>query len=287
MSTVRWKGHRTSRLVTPGLLFWAALSVAGAASLAAAAEPPAAPLIFAGSGTNLAITKLLADAFMRTRRDVAIEVPPSIGSTGGIQAAAAGSVTVGLVSRPLKDAEKGLTVVPYARSAIVLGAHPTVPDDEITLDDLIGIYRGTKVRWRNGREIVVLTRQPTDSGIEVLEREVQGFREVYAESQRAKRWITLFTDQDMNQQLVKTPDAIGLLDLGIIHAERLSVKALRVNGVPPTDQTVQSGKYSLVKTLAFAFREGTLPAGAKAFLDFVQSKPGQQILHSNHYVSAK
>jgi phosphate transport system substrate-binding protein len=256
---------------------------------ASAGDAPSGPLVFAGSGTNLAITRLLAEAFVRTRHDVSIDVPASIGSTGGILAAADGSVALGLVSRPLKTTEKGLglRVVPYARSAIVFGAHPTVADDGITLDDLVRIYRGAKTQWSDGREIVVLARQPTDSGVEVLEREVSGFREAYAESQQTKRWITLFTDQEMNRQLVKTPYAIGLLDLGIIQAERLAVKALRVNGIAPSESTVANGKYTLVKTLAFVFREGTLAPATKAFLDFVRSKPGQRIIRNNAYLPAE
>lgn len=279
----------TLSLLGPWLLFWVILAAAGVPPCARAGESPSAPLVFAGSGTNLAITRLLAEAFVRKRRDVAIEVPASIGSTGGIRAAADGGVALGLISRPLKEDEKGLglRVMPFARSPIVFGVHPTVADDEITLGDLVSMYRGAKTRWRDGREIVVLTRQPTDSGIEVLEREVSGFRDAYAESQRAKRWITLYTDQEMNQQLVKTPFAIGLLDLGIIRAERLAVKVLRVNGVAPTEQNILNGRYLLVKILAFVFREGALPAGAKAFLDFVRSRPGQQILRANSYLPAE
>ncbi|MCX5733281.1 MAG: substrate-binding domain-containing protein [candidate division NC10 bacterium] len=280
----------TSDGASPWLLLCCmAITFAAGPSVAAAAPAPPAALVFAGSGANLAITRLLAQAFVRTYPDVAIEVPASIGSTGGIQAAADGSVAVGLVSRPLKEQEKalGLALRPYARSAIVFGAHPTVVDDGLTFDELLGIYRGTKTRWRDGREIVVLTRQPTDSGIEALELKIPGFREVYAESQKAKRWITLYTDQDMNQTLVKTPYAIGLLDLGIIQSEHLTVKPLRINGVAPTEQSVLNGTYPLVKRLAFVYREAMLAPTAKAFLDFVRSRAAQQILRTHNYQPAE
>ncbi len=275
-------------LTTLWCLLCLAASLAGGQPRVEAATAPAAPLVFAGSGTNLAITRLLAEAFVRTRPDLTIEVPASIGSTGGIQAAADGSIALGLVSRPLKDQEKtlGLTTRPYARSAIVFGVHPTVHDEGISLDDLLNIYRGTKTRWRDGREIVVLTRQPTDSGIEALEQKIPGFREVYAESQKAKRWITLYTDQEMNQALVKTPYAIGLLDLGIIQSEQLTVRPLRVDGVAPSEQSVRNGTYRLVKTLAFVYREASLAPSAKAFLEFVRSKPAQQLLLLHRYLPA-
>ena len=267
------------------LLCCLAIILVAGPSVAASAPAPPAALVFAGSGTNLAITRLLAQAFVRTYPGVAIEVPASIGSTGGIQAAADGSVAMGLVSRSLKEQEKalGLTFRPYARSAIVFGAHPSVSDDGLSFGELLDIYRGARTRWRDGQEIVVLTRQPTDSGIEVLELKIPGFREVYAESQKVKRWITLYTDQEMNQALVKTPHAMGLLDLGIIQSERLAVKPLRINGVAPTAQSVLNGTYPLVKTLAFVYREATLAPAAKAFLDFARSSAAQQLLRAQNY----
>jgi phosphate transport system substrate-binding protein len=76
----------------------------------------------------------------------------------------------------------GLTVQPYARIVLVMGVHPTVPDDNITFADLINIYKGVKVQWSDGHDIIVLTRQPGDNSVEVLEREVSGFREAFAES---------------------------------------------------------------------------------------------------------
>ncbi len=278
--------RRDALIRGPGGSFAVAVLVLAVSALARAGEAPARPLVFAGSGTNLSITRALTDAFRRLHPEINIEIPASIGSLGGIRAAAEGAIAVGLISRPLMAEEKalGLTVVPYARTAVVIGVHPSVADDGITFDDLVQIYRGTKTRWKDGREIVVLARELEDSSIEVLGREVPGFKNAYAESQRVKRWITLFTYQENLRVLVRTPYAIGFADLGAITVERLPIKALRINGVPPTPETVASGNYPLVKTLAFVFRRDTLPAGAKAFLGFVRSRDGEKVLKANGYL---
>jgi phosphate transport system substrate-binding protein len=261
----------------------------GLSGTAGVGETQIGPLIFAGSDTNLAITRLLAEAYTRARPDITIDVPKSIGSAAGIQAAADGAITVGLISRPVKEDEKrwGLTVLPYARTVLIIGVHPTVPDDNITFDDLIDIYKGVKTRWSDGHDIVVLTRPPGDSFIEVLEREIPGFREAFAESQQAKRWITLHTDQEMNQTLDKTPYAIGFSSLGTIAAERLAIKPLKLNGVVPTLEEALSGHYPLISTAAFVFREDKLPPEAKAFMDFVFSREGEAILQANGYLPGK
>lgn len=267
-----------------------ALSVVGTLfvlfALAWAGESRSGPLIFAGSGPNLPIIRLLAEAFARVHPEIKISVPATIGSGGGIRAAAAGAIAVGLTSRPLKEQEQalGLTVLSYARTAVVLGTHPTVADDGISSEELVQIYKGARSRWRDGREIIVLTREPGDSLIEVLDREVPGFTEAYTESHRVKGWATLYTDVDMHRVLTRTPYALGLSNMGAITAERLPIKVLHFNAVQPTPENVRSGRYPLVMTLAFVFLKDKLTPEAKVFLDFVRSRDGQKILRANNYL---
>jgi phosphate transport system substrate-binding protein len=273
--------------VVPVLLLGAWL---GPALTAHAGQWPApATLVFAGSGATLAITRRLADAFERRHPGIEITVPSSIGSRGGIRAAADGAIALGLVTRPLEDREQGLglAVVPFGRTPLVIGAHASVAEDGITSEELVSIYRGTKVRWRDGREIVVLSRQPDESLLLELYRKVPGFREAYADSQRARRWVTLFTDQEMNQTLARTPGAIGVTDLGTLTAEKLSIKTLRLDGVAPTPENLRRGTYALSLTLSFVFAPHRLPSAARTFLNFVGSGEGQRILRAHAYVVAK
>jgi len=242
-----------------------------------------APVVFAGSGTSLGVVRALAESFGRHHPDVAIEVPPSIGSSGAVRAVAEGGIPVGLLARPLRDSEKGLglTVVPYAKTAVVLAVHPSVAEDEISGDDLVRIYQGQKTRWRDGRDIVVLTREPGDNHLEAIEQQVPRFKEAYAASYRARRWTVVFTDQDMHRLLEQMPSAIGLGALGSIPAEHRTLKPLRFNGVAPTPENVAAGRYTLTVTNAFIFRDtGRLPAGARAFIDFVRSREADKIIRA-------
>lgn len=242
--------------------------------------------MFAGTGSGLAVTRRLAQAFGRHHPGITITVPSSIGSTGGIRAVADGAITVALFSRPLREPEKvlGLTVVPFARTAVAIAVHPGVVDDDITFGDFVKIYEGKKTRWRDGHEIIVLTRQPDDAVTQELSQKVPGFEGARAESQKARRWTMLFTDQDMNRTLAKTPFAIGFAALGTLTAERLAVKTLAVDGVRPTHEDVRSGRYPLSMTLSFAFAPRRLPEAAQVFVDFVRSRAGRDILRAEGFV---
>ncbi len=252
-------------------------------------ESPSLELVFAGSGVNLPIMRLLVKEFRQSHPDIKIDVPPTIGSKGAIKAAFDGAIAIGLISRPLLDKEKklGLEVVPYARTATAIATHPSVAEDEITSEELIQIYKGTLSRWRDGQQIIVLTREVGDSSILQLESKIPKFKEVYASSQQAKRWTTLYTDQEMDQVLAKTTYAIGLSDIGTIRTEGLPHKVLKFNGVSPTLENVSNGSYPLVKTLSFVFRKDKLPASARSFVNFVKSESAAKIMRANGYLPVK
>jgi phosphate transport system substrate-binding protein len=271
-------GGRTATLALLALLVLACPARAG--------QTPASTLVFAGSGTNLPVVRVLARAFQRSHPGIEIEVPASIGSTSGIRAAADGAVAIGLISRALKENEKrlGLEVVTYARTPLVIGVHPDVGEENISYREITDIYRGKLRSWKNGKEIIVLTREPGDSTIEVMNQGVPGFREVYEESLKEKRWTVLLKDLEMNQVLAKTPQAIGFSDLGALTIERHRIKPLRVNGVAPTLGNLQSGKYPLAKPLMFVYHKEKLPPAARGFLAFVRSKEGKGILRASGYL---
>jgi len=266
-------------------LLWLLIPIVGTLLMnSVEAAAPSKPLIFAGSGANILITERLVEAFTKVQPNIRIEIPKSLGSTGGIRAVADGAITVGLVSRELTEAEKrlGLAVWTYARMPLILGAHVDVPDDSVTFEELVQIYQGTKTRWKDGNEIIVLTRQPGDGSIVTLEKSVPGFREAYAESQRLRRWTTLVRGDDMNRLIQKVPHSFGLFDPADI-LEGVRFKPLRVNGVAATPENVQAGRYALVRTLECAYRKDTLPAGAGAFFAFIRSKDGEKVLRAYGY----
>ena len=245
------------------------------------------PLVIAGSGTGLVAASLLAEAFEQAFPGTRIAVHGGIGSAATLRAISDGLLAVGLISRSLRDGERsqGLTVLPYARAAIVCVVHPAVAEDGVTSGDLLQIFRGAKTHWRDGREIVLLTREPGASSIEALEQEIPGFTAVYQVSRLSKHSITLYSDQEVNRVLARTPAGLGFMDLGVLTTDQhLPVKALRFNGVLPTPSNIRSGLYPLVKTLAFAFVREKLSETAVTFLEYAQSKDGEKILWDNGYL---
>lgn len=259
----------------------------GAGNAPAPAKPaadtkPAASgrFIVAGSGTNLPITGKLADAY-NNKTGSAVEVPKSIGTDGAVKAVQAGTLELGLVSRPLTAAEKasGLVEIPYARVAIVFAAHPGVPDTDVSHDDIVKIYRGEKTSWRDGRPIVVLIRGMHDSSNLILFPLIPGFADAIKDSLNQKRWQVMYHDIDMAESLRAKQGAFGYTDTTEIKINA-GIKPLTVGGVAPTGENIRSGRYPYVKPLSF-IHKGPLSERAKAFIAFVNSPDGQTIITDN------
>ena len=255
-------------------------------------KPRAAiPATFAGSGVSIEITRLLAKQFQKAHPKIHINVPASISSSSAIQAVAEGAIAVATISRPLQADEKklGLTVIPFARTPLAFAVNPSVVDNNITSAQLLAIYQGKHTYWVDGREIIVLTREPGNSAISILEQKISGFKQIYTDSQKNERWITLYKDRQMNQQLENIPLTLGLADVGTITAENKlsSIKTLKFNGVAPSIENVAQGKYPLVTNLYFVFSQSKVSPEAKKFIEFVRSNAGTKILTANSYLAVR
>ncbi len=280
-------------LPLPSVAVLAAVILVSAPAASRAAETEVwardpARVVLAGCDANAPITRLLARGVRKLYPHVTFDIQ-SIGSTNGIALAAAGAIDVGLTSRPLRAEERpaGITYRSFARTAVVIAADPDLRADHITTRELIDLYRGPNVRWRSGHEIMLFTREMGDSATIVLKAELPGFTAAYEAGAGTSHWRMVFSEMDMHEALVSFHFALGLSDLGTITIERLPVKILTLDGVPPSLQALASGQYRLARTLGFVFRTGSLSEPARAFLRFVDSDEGASLLTAHGYVPAR
>lgn len=244
--------------------------------------PPANPngldgLRLAGSGSNLPMARALSAALPRDDEPHPV-VHASIGSGGGVRALLDGVIDIALVSRPLKEGEReqGLVATPYARVPVMVAVHTSVPDEDITSDELVAIYEGRRTTWSDGSPIVVLQREPGDSSHTAVEAQVPGFREANEAAYADGRFRVLVRDDAMREALAETPGAVGLFGQGAIPTE-LPLRSLRIDGVVPSPETVEDGRYPFAKDLAFVTR-GPPRGEAARFIELTLSPPGQAII---------
>jgi len=203
------------------------------------------------------------------------------GSSAGIQAAQSGSAEIGMSSRWLREEEKGLEAIVIAWDAIAIIVHPSNPLFDLTLNQVREIFAGRTENWASlggsDRPITVVTREEGSGTRGAFEELVMGGERITPAALR----------QDSNGavrvMVAGDPGAIGYISLGIVD-ER--VKALSIEGVFSSQETVSGEAYGLVRPFLFLVR-GEPQGLAKEFIDYVLSPSGQEILEEEGLVGAE
>ena len=105
-------------------------------------------IVIAGSSSVTPVMEKLAEAYKALNPDVAIEVNQS-DSTTGVNMATEGTCDIGMVSRELKDSESGVKATVNAQDGIAVIVNPDASIDELTSDQVKGIYTGELTTWED------------------------------------------------------------------------------------------------------------------------------------------
>lgn len=247
------------RLLTPVTLLHALLaSCAGdapprPAEGAGPVTPPVPGRVrLAGTGAATPLLRTALEHLARAPGSTRWVLEQSIGSGGGIAAAADGEVDVGLVSRPLSSAESllGLEMVTVATDAVVLAAHPAVPIPGLASDEVRQLYAGRLRSWPDGSPATVLLRDRGESANGALERAVPG---VQASRAAQPAFRVLFHDSALLEALAATPGAVGVTSLSLLKDSQARLKVLALDGQAPS-ATFSAGAWPATRPISLAFR---------------------------------
>jgi len=243
-------------------------------------------VVVKGSTTVLPIAQSCAEVFMEENPAISISVQGG-GSGVGIASLIDGTCNIANASRPIKEKEiataqeKGVNPVEtvIARDAIVLVVHPSNALAGLTLAEIKAIYTGKVSNWSEvggaDQEIIVVSRDSASGTFET-------FNELALEGEKVRADALL---QASNAAVVttvaNTPGAIGYVGLGYVSKE---IKALTVDEVIPSKETVNAGDYPLARSL-FMYTDGKPEGAVKKFIDFVLSAEGQKLVEENGYIS--
>ena len=271
---------------TPTTAAPAATTAAPAAP--AVTEAPAAPVKLSGTVSTDGSTSMekvigaLGEAFMEANPDVTFTYNPT-GSGSGIQAVQEGRCDIGLSSRALKDEEKaaGLTetVLCYDGIAVIVNPENTVED--LTLEQIAAIYTGEIKNWSEvggaDAEIVLIGRE-AGSGTR------SGFEEIVEVKDKCQYRQELSSTGDVITTVAQNPGAIGYASLASV---KDTVKAVKVGGVTPSEETVKDGTYAIQRPFVLATKTDVkLNDAAQAFFDYVTSGDANEIIASAGVVPA-
>lgn len=234
-------------------------------------------ITIAGTGDNQDLLRALAKAMLGTIEGGRIDVPETIGSTGGIRALQAGKTDLARIARDLSDEETkaGLTAVLFAKAPIVFVVHPSVTGiDNISSQDIVGIYSGRIAKWeqlgaKEGR-IYAVTRESGDASLRALNALLPGFADIKEPNAKV-----IYTTPEARDALVGHRNTFGFLPTST--AAGTDLRILSVDGIAPSAESVRNGSYKLVVPFSLVYKDP--PTGlAKRFVDFLFTKEAQDIM---------
>ena len=238
-----------------------------------------------GTGGDLGTMRQLGEAFTAKHPGVTVEVLPSLGSGGGIKAVLAGAIDLAVSSRPLKAKERGqgAQASPYARTALVFATPRGNPETSVTTEQLIDIYSGAQRAWPDGTRIRIVLRPETDTDNTILKESLPALAPALEEAARRPGIPVAFTDQEAADGIQNFPGGLGTSMLSVIYGEERQLKALALDGVTPTRDSIADGAYPLTKT--FYLVTGSVPGDTvAAFIAFARSEEGRGILEKTGHV---
>ena len=239
-----------------------------------------------GTGGAIGGMKLLGEAFGKKHPGVKVDVLPSVGSTGGIKAVAAGKLDLAVSSRRIKDEEKvpGLVEVPYAKAAFIFATSSSNPVDGLSLSEIQDIYAGRKTTWPHGNKIFLVIRPATDAFTDFLVNLSQGMKDAVKLAEKRPGMFTGITDQDAADQIERSPGSFGVTSYTLISSEKRKIKPLAVDGISPVGKNGVNDKYPYFMTFYLVYRKDRTTGAVGRFIDYIDSKEGEKNLRMNGHI---
>lgn len=237
-----------------------------------------------GSTSMEKFANALSETFMEKYPKVTVTAE-FVGSGAGVEAAANGTADIGNASRNLKDEEKakGIAENIVAIDGIAVVVDPSNTVENLTKDQLAGIYDGTVTNWKdvggNDAPIVVVGRE-SGSGTRTA------FEELLKLEDKCKYANELDSTGAVMAKVASTPGAVGYVSLDVLDD---TVKALKLEGSEPTEENIKAGAYFLSRPFVMATKGEISEQNdlVKALFDFIYSEEGAELVKSVGLISVE
>lgn len=260
------------------------------ALLGGCAAAPRGSVVIDGSSTVFPVANTIAEDFGDANPDVKV-VANKCGTGGGFQKLARGEIDVATASRPIEPSEArrvpgGVVQIPVAYDGITVVVNPANPLRSLTVAALRSAWSGRVGDWGalGGTPGQIDFYGPTDNHgtFEVFTEAIDGrLGEVRRDVQ---------TDQDYNvivREVADDPRGMGYVGFDYYRENVGRVRAVAVDGVPPTEATIASGAYRpLARPLYFVVARRALAVRPeiRAFVEFALGPKGRAAVAEARYV---
>lgn len=225
----------------------------------------------------------------------AIDIPVTSGGSGdGPSSVADGTADFGMLARSVKDSEReslgdGYTEYMVAYDALTISVNSKNPiakvKDDLDTETIRKIFAGEIKYWDElddsleHKEIVVVIRDLSGGAAEVFEKNVMQGTPISDNAIQSPSMGALA------KKIVENEYAIGYAGFGVYNQNKDDLFAFKVDGVEASEANILDGSYKIQRPVLFVTNRPLDPA-EKAFVDYIFSDTGRQIVSENGYIPA-
>lgn len=241
-------------------------------------------ITIAGSTSVQPVAEKLAQAYMQKHPNVKITVQGG-GSAVGLKSVQDGTADIGTYSSKLKDNESaGITSYEIAKDGIVVVVNNANSVNDLTTNQTKEIFGGNITDWSavggTSGTINVVTREDGSGTRDAFVSLVMGGKNGTAILKTA---VVQSSTEAVKQSVKGDPNAIGYISLADLSGD---VKAVKINGVTPSEQTISDGTYKIQRPFLF-LTKGQAKGATLDFINWVLSPEGQAIVKEAGAVPVK
>ncbi|HHL73020.1 MAG TPA: phosphate ABC transporter substrate-binding protein [Bacteroidetes bacterium] len=246
----------------------------------------------AGSTTVLPVVSRAAEQF---KNATGTSVVVNAGGSGvGINQLGEGKIDIAMASRDITAHERGkfpgvvFTEWVIGHDAVIPVVSSEIYDAGVTglsLSQLGAIYSGTITNWKEvggpDRDILVVDKEAARGTRHVFMQAVLGDRE--AEAPGAD--LVLGSNNEEQTAIAQSDAAVGMLSHAWLNADVKGLAIITPQGerIEPVLANIASGRHPITRSLLL-ITNGEPEGEVKAFIDFILSEQGQNIVEASGYV---
>ena len=262
--------------IAPGLAIAVVIASCGG-KLSGTADPLAGTYAVKGGGAALEVFQALSEAFRKQHPAVKFAFE-DVGSTAGMKLVSTGDVDLATSSAvPGADITNSVVVVPVGASGTAVIVAATNKVAALTKTQVRDIFAGRITNWSavggDPGKVVVVIREATSALRGNFDAYFFGGKGTYASDA-----IELNTGDEIIRAVTSGTGVISMVTISSSVLGDTRIRALTIEGIAPTRENVGSGRYPVIRPLFLVYSEKHLKPAIAAFLAFVRSAEGQQVI---------
>ncbi len=213
------------------------------------------------------------------------------GSGFGVKSAIDGTFDIGLVAREITAEEKAKMpegkIYNMGSDVLTIAVNPQNPvvkiKPNLTLNEIKAIFAGEIKTWKqldaqlSDRPIVVAVRDVGGGASQVFDENVMKGTPICKEA------IQIPSMGALANKVMENVNAIGYVSSGLVKQNKDKISVLSVEGVAPTDENINGGKYKIARPLLVITK--TKPSSEQQlFIDYLMSDSGRKVVEEMGYV---